>query len=751
MVNATLVNFIKSSRAKGYKDDVIRKALANKGWDSNSVSAAFSAARASPVATKPNVASSSFGKQPFYKSRGFLIAIVVAIVLVVMGLGLLLLFSGDGEVEEEYECTRDSECRSGYECVNNECEFVEEEEETIDEEIEEDEEEVVEDTEEEEEVECVSDVDCTDLYGNDYYCLDSVCEYDSGLGLELDEEEEFIYYSVTGVTQESLNTSEASFLIDFAFDVSNYENYEEGENVTALTFVDCELFEEVNNISSSDSVEIEHSIEDTVMQTLCTMDVSEVYDVLDENVTVSILVIVDGAAEIEAEATWTLEDFGVEEEEACYENSDCEKGYVCVADCTSDVCYDSLGTCYEDSDGDGLADSLEATKCSVDKDCDIGYACNVETKECNTDCKAGKAKGSDDLCSEGYSCSEEFACEKAVSKVEETCSSDLDCAEGYHCNDDTVCEKRAEKEEACYSNSDCEKGYVCVADCTGEICYDSLGACYEDSDGDGVADTEEIEKECTLDCGAFDCIDDKLCYEECSDNSQCADDYICAADGESYCITALQECVGEYDIESAGEVTGISYYDGSYIGSGDWVDSCDENRQLVEYYCPGEGERYEGFAYEEFVDCTELGEDYVCDSGACVESEDFPRCSDGLDNDGDGLYDYYGACDCDGDSVNDVDIERSALSQSLCEAEPGTIVGGYDAWCEGQAGTWYGGDDACDSEDDNSEGDFSGEGLKQTRLSLAPEEDKNILEKIWSFFISAPVESVTNLLDLFKK
>jgi hypothetical protein len=131
-------------------------------------------------------------------------------------------------------------------------------------------------------------------------------------------------------------------------------------------------------------------------------------------------------------------------------------------------------------------------------------------------------------------------------------------------------------------------------------------------------------------------------------------------------------------------------------------------------------------AKEEWTECYQDSQCvtfYDCVDGKCVESEvEGNRVVDesALDT----PCGFFG-CDCDGDDdlSNEKHYYRSgdsvtALSQSLCNAEPGTTVDGNDAWCTERAGEWF--PVASSSEEECYVGSVP---VRTTSFSRAPSKD----------------------------
>ena len=203
MAKPELINFIKSSRARGVSNNDIKKILIQKGWDAKDVNEAlatkvgagskvldyvknysakgYSRQEITATLLKSGVARSEIDKAfssvgsvggakpvsksaPFYKSAGFLIGIALIVLLIVFGtLGFVLYGMFAGEEPDSSDCMSDRDCGSGYECTAGVCVYVGEESE------------------------CDSDSDCSDGYecsGGDcvYVGSSSECIVDSDCG-----------------------------------------------------------------------------------------------------------------------------------------------------------------------------------------------------------------------------------------------------------------------------------------------------------------------------------------------------------------------------------------------------------------------------------------------------------------------------------------------------------------------------------------------------------------------------------------
>ena len=119
-------------------------------------------------------------------------------------------------------------------------------------------------------------------------------------------------------------------------------------------------------------------------------------------------------------------------------------------------------------------------------------------------------------------------------------------------------------------------------------------------------------------------------------------------------------------------------------------------------------------------------------SGDAVSEPETVACTDGVDNDKDGGYDWLGACDTGDDGTIDTscstlladEVNSNDLNEEHCQAI-----------CEIH-GIYYSDDTQCDSEEDDSESAVVASSLKGKKLNikfLAPEGEETLLEKILRF------------------
>ena len=209
------------------------------------------------------------------------------------------------------------------------------------------------------------------------------------------------------------------------------------------------------------------------------------------------------------------------------------------------------------------------------------------------------------------------------------CLTDDDCRSSEYCSDDNECEDEEDDEREEDEESDEE-----------DIEAEAEG------DEDTEEDTEEEDDnapepvcgdgEYTI--GEEDCIEDYLCDEDDECEEFFGDEYVCE---DSYCV--------EGSSSSGGGSSGGSSDSGSSDSSSGSTDDSgdDEGTGTSGVECNTDEECASGYY------CTE---EYECEA---------KECFDGADQDGNGLYDYYGVCSvtedecgCTGDSdVNGYSLE----------------------------------------------------------------------------------------------
>jgi len=341
------------------------------------------------------------------------------------------------------------------------------------------------------------------------------------------------------------------------------------------------------------------------------------------------------------------------EADQCSTNTDCNDNNPC----TFDSCAGSPKVCIHStiiscSDNDDCCpsgcsyvddnDCMPVDKCKLDSDCDDNNACTVDTcsgipKVCRHSTLTACISG-DGCCPSGCNPADDADCRE--------CETDGNCDDGNPCTNDTcvswVCEHTVSSE-----GLSCGEGKVC---CGGEC----RRACSSAQDcADWFEDNNEsFDSNCT----EFSCTDPgNCCYANCIISvSPCGpEDGCCPSNCNSEEDPDCETCTDECDTEGTTQCNGNTL---ESCGNCDG-DSC------LEWCNPD--------------DCS----DCSCDCGnySSDQDESAVNCSDGIDNDCDGLI------DCD-----DVDCV------SYCgECEPGeTKV------CDNQEGVCKGSEQTCTHEGD---------------------------------------------------
>ena len=363
--------------------------------------------------------------------------------------------------------------------------------------------------------ECTTDAECDSGYG----CVDGECIEEAEEGDTSDSTTEtYPNYIVDSVTLDSLNTTNATFLVT----VSNTGD----EDVDSSVILFCGLYDTSAWTEwGSMEVTVAALAVGNSSEEVCTVDSSTLYASLgaSDSVDVDFFVWIDGDETLvesseedntyDYTSTWTMSSFSTDV--ACTEDGECG-AYLC--DTTNGICYegctdssacasgyacDSTSLCSSDSDGDGVADSDEITtiESCVEADCTaLGYTCDSSTDACYESCTDSSA------CASGYACDSTSLCSSDSDgdnvadgdedlALGESCTSDTLCASG-HCDASGVCVE-CEADGDCDSDETCESG-SCVASST--CTDDALPTCAdgEDNDGDGYIDYwEEVDEDCS--------------------------------------------------------------------------------------------------------------------------------------------------------------------------------------------------------------------------------------------------------------
>jgi len=348
----------------------------------------------------------------------------------------------------------------------------------------------------------------------------------------------------------------------------------------------------------------------------------------------------------------------------CATDADCDDQNVC----TDDVC-EAAGDCRHDFNQDTCDDGLYCTvndacdgagSCSGDpRDCSeasgvcIQGVCNEQAGQCEgqpaadgTPCDDGDPATHSDVCTgmscagTAYSCSDNNVCTDDIYHGDGTCSylnNNLPCDDGDPCSSQDVCQDGGCVGGPVDKDSDGD-GYLDAACAGGTDCRDDLPGAHPgategpvgdptcsdgvDNDCDGLVDMQEVS------CGG--CSADS----DCDDANVCTDD-TCNTDGSCSHTNNTRRCddgddCTRDDVCSGGVCAGTPY-------------SCDDSNVCTDDFCQGDGT------------CTHTNNTASCDDGDPCSSQDVcaaGACTAGAtdkDTDGDGYYDDQcpGGTDCD--------------------------------------------------------------------------------------------------------
>lgn len=581
-----VLEYIKKYRSLGYSDEQIKKALLKSGIDEK-------------------LASHLLGRKK-WEERALLAFLVVALLIG----AYYLVFVVPGLLEEVFEGAEEEV--EGEEVI---AEGGEEGEVTV-----------------EEEVECLTDNDCEDLYGSGFSCLDDgFCHEVSGGG------------ATGGGGETTTTTAECSSDSDCATGevcssdsaceavvaCTSDEDCSEGsvcssestctESVECTSDADCSS----GNVCSADGVCEEEGVEctsdaDCSSGNVCSSDgacVESVECTSDDDCS-------DG--EVCSDGACVAEEVSV----ACTTDTDCDTdvGEICSADgtcevegvirgifgeCSNDddcdtdageVCSDD-GTCeieeicdnYLDDDGDALFDDTGG--CDVDADDEIDYICGCYS-EVNGFTQSGFYKEITCSLDEGYYCYEL----STDSYIHQTCGVGEDI-EGTYYDPDTVCESAPVVEEEL-------------------VCTDALPTCADGVDNDDDGNTDRFDPDCTswdADEGEVEEAEEEplscTTHADCNTGEACSSDGICVA-----CVDSDAENldIGSTQFKTQGTTRGVMYDTGT-LGVETNIDSCAVD-DIKEYYCEGvvvDGEVHNFSRYGFYNASAACGDGYVCENGAC--------------------------------------------------------------------------------------------------------------------------------------
>ncbi len=385
------------------------------------------------------------------------------------------------------------------------------------------------------------------------------------------------------------------------------------------------------------------------------------------------------------------------------------------------ACTDTLPTCADgvDNDQDGTIDYRDG---AGDSDCtewasdDEVYAAAAEEETCSTeeDCDLGSE------CSSGM-CAE-MVCDTAFTL-------DVGNATVYIADNGSRYQLRYVKQLDDGSGVRIQVFAQQEAIATGDTAVVRGLTLY-------VASHTETEVTLILPCSGAGCLDDidcagykcdtssSTCYDSCTESIGCAEGYACeftfdlwqevfaggtftssCVEGPSACddsVDAGQEpatsgtTYGMYQNPSGTELLNYSWEqdDICYDSSSTSPEECDSDAgtcdSVLEFYCDSDD-----FITFEGTECSDVGTDYTCltdsDGRAYCGVATAPECADGDDNDGDYLYDYYGAC-----------YDSSSSESSVCEGA--TDYTSCEDYCTASGLSYLPPDyDTCSSESDADE------------------------------------------------
>lgn len=359
-----------------------------------------------------------------------------------------------------------------------------------------------------------------------------------------------------------------------------------------------------------------------------------------------------------------------------------DEGNVC-ATCTDECaangatrCDPATGgvqTCGRAFDADPCREWGPATACAAGQACSNGQCVAACTNECiagqtrcdpaapanvqtcgNHDADSCTEWGASTACGQGMACS--------GGSCTSSCTNECNPASYPACSGNAV-QSCTLGSDGCYdlTSTACSTTQTCISATCVSLCIDDDGQCpagceYEgdddcglppectDADGDGYSaiTTATGPGGQQLTCGTVDCNDadpqvhpgaPEICWNGVDDN-----------------------CDGQAD-EGCGSPPSCTDSDGGIMpatpgtvvfGEADWLDHRDDScggAVLTEWYCDGTVPRN-----------TTISCQYGCQDGACSPPPPLPQCSDGIDNDGDGLTDFPvdpGCADADDDDEDD--------------------------------------------------------------------------------------------------
>ncbi|MDP3728158.1 MAG: hypothetical protein Q8R18_01755 [bacterium] len=752
MADQRIVSFIQSALKKGNSQNQIEQVLLQKGWKQEQVSEAFAAAASSGSSSVQAI------KNPIATKKTLFIILGAVFLLAILGIAYT--FIPDSP---DVECSSDSDCSRGYSCDSGDCVLEEEIVVTDD------------DTSFVEEAECNLDSDCDDgfacsLSGNCYDsctstsgCADDY-ECDAGACVVVEESNESksegeVNYKIYSVSFDSLSFSPTRDVnmtaLNYKYNISNignansssffnvacilsFENGTEmGRNYMKLSGYDFDVGESGLYSCSGNSTGLYYTVQSLGIVNVSMNVTVDYYNNVSESIESDnsyVLTHSVAFANYSVTGSTVCTSTGSEcSAYTCARNSycynvctslggECASGYSCSAGaCVAVSVVEDCGNS-KDDDGDTFIDC---------KDSDCASACvAVGTQSTCNDvlptCADGVDNDVDDLidiadpeCGDwgdeelgGYTCADTDSEEGDPYLVRGTLT--LTSSSGTETVFEDDCSKDTLGEYSCDDTGDndylsvlinCATDYGYTYTCEWGACV-TKEDCGDEIDNDGDGD---------VNCDDSDCEGDSDCVGSCSDSDSSAEDANL----------------------SQGTVTVVSS-EGTETGT----DSCDSNN-LIEYSCAEDNT----LSYETISCSTVYGSTASCSNGECVlpssgDAASVPEvaaCADAVDNDVDGKYDYLGACDTDNDGVIDYSCSVFLEEQNVAKD---SMTGVYcKTACEnnnGGGGVYYFADTQCsDAEDDSETLKVTSSTAKVKsliKLSLAPEGEQNLLEKIWNFF-----------------
>ncbi|MEK7529967.1 MAG: hypothetical protein AAB570_03525, partial [Patescibacteria group bacterium] len=270
----------------------------------------------------------------------------------------------------------------------------------------------------------------------------------------------------------------------------------------------------------------------------------------------------------------------------------------------------------------------------------------------NTTLLSSTACTSSSNCTAGYDCSIVAYCFDSCTEYGSECASGYSCSSGS-CVSDTA-STLGTLGSSCTSDSDCGE-YVCDSSTCVECTTTDLDAC---DTGYGCY-TWAVETS-----GAYN-----TCFDWCAYDTFCAEGYECETDDP---LTKDGICTETEDGDCA---EGIDDDGDDLVDSPGACDSDDDSS--ADIACPSTITKA---AVCKAYCVDELGYTFVAVGGSC-DAESETACNDGVDNDGDGDYDYLGDCSDPHNSINCSEYNTAEECSDACGLEVGGIYTEADTGC----------------------------------------------------------------------